>query len=106
MIVSDNSSTNACCAGLKKCAAGLASGADFGCGAGATSVCAVSVATAGKGRSVAPRTVAELFNHWRRSCLKSVGSLVDIAFSYRFPFFNSSPEESQERQLKDMMVKL
>src|ERR1700682_5664997 len=106
MVVSDSSSRRAGCAGVKKRPADLVSGG-FAWGAGgAVSTCCFAEAKAGNGSNDAPRTVAEHFNHWRRSCLKSIGSRVDMAPPYRFPLCNSSARYSQERQHNAMMLQV
>src|SRR5713101_4404165 len=85
IIVSDNSSTSVYCAGGKNRVADLVSPA-FPCdAAGVVSAWASSEGTPYKGKSDPPRTVAEVFSHWRRSCFRLIGPFVDIGSPYSSP---------------------
>src|SRR5437660_9943137 len=98
MIVSDNSSTSACWAGVKKRPAGLF-GAELAAGLlGGVAVCGCSPLRAGKGSSDAPSAAAELFNHSRRSCRRSTGSLLDM-FHLQISFSKFVRQRSEERRV-------
>src|SRR6516225_12334097 len=88
IMVSVSSSTMACCAGVKKCAADPAwcSSRAAGGVAGLTSACGSAAATVEAGKSEAPIIVAEVFSHCRRSCLRSMGFSEDIIGSLQVAF--------------------
>src|SRR5258708_12788447 len=86
-MVSDNSSTRACCAGVKKWTEDLLSATlEVVAGAALASVCSVSSDTVGTGNNEPPRMLAEVFSHWRRSCLRSMGLFLDMIFSLEISF--------------------
>src|SRR5215831_7042955 len=77
MIVSDNSSTSVCWAGVKKGPVGLLC-PELAAGLVAGAACGCSPVTAGPDSSDAPSAAAEVFSHSRRSCRRSIGSSLDM----------------------------